>query len=168
MTATLDTYWAQVVTSGGEITHRGRSVESPLSVTLSVGNVEAREFTIPADTIVTLWQWISNVSEDFAALVLENLGTGLMQAQWKGDKPTSSTNGTPLGTHITWNTMAVCPHLPLFIGADTIIVNPSAADHAGDPGPIKHANAVDGKVYQIDVKNTDTTTAQRARLTLIN
>jgi len=168
MTATLKTYLQHVVTRDGEVTHRHRDIGTALSVTLTDGNVVVRELELAADAKKNIWSFVKDVDEDFAALVIENLGTSIFDVQWLGDKFTSSTDATPLGTHECWNTMQCCPHLPVCLGSDAILVNDAPVDHVTDPGPIYHANEEDGKIYKVDVHNRDATNAQRLRITHIN
>lgn len=170
--ATLKTYYASTLTDDGEIKYRTRMLGVPVEVSLVDGIYERAELVLPkydgvsAHQPTILWEWIKNTSEDFVSALIENLGSGTVHVQWKGDKPTDSSDSTPLGTHITYNTVAVTRHAPLYIGSDAILVNSNAANHAG--GPLTANGEENGKIYKIEVWNPDTSKEQTVRFTRFN
>lgn len=154
MSAQQNTSWLIAVYTDGELIGDLGRYQNPRSVTLAQGLVQVRDYSIPAGEKETLWEFVAGLDEDFTTLAIEMVSTsGLIHLQWLGDTPTSGSDATPTGTNETWNTMALCPHLPFFLGSDAILTNPSAANHAGDPGPIFHANEVTGKIYRVQGYN---------------
>ena len=168
MSGTLSVHTAWTLLVGGAIVQSGGSLDVPKQVAAPDGTPQVYEYDVAADGKVTVWQFVKNLNENFVLLMVENIGTNDMDVQWMGDKPTSATDATPLLTHKTWNTAGLCRHSPFILNSDAILVNPAPVDHATDPGPIFHANEIDGKVYQVDVHNRDTVNVQRVRVTVVN
>ncbi|MCW5776391.1 MAG: hypothetical protein KIS87_08145 [Phycisphaeraceae bacterium] len=160
MPGILSVYHLLALRVAGQLAGHDGNLAEPVETTVPDGVIDTRMFDIPAGGKVTLWEYVAGLDEDFAVLGVIAEGGGLLHVQTLGDKPTSASDSTPLGTHECWNAITVCRVAPLLLSADVVLVNPSAANHAGDPGPIYHADEIVGKLYKVEAWNPESEPAR--------
>jgi hypothetical protein len=163
MTATLRHYSHGVIENAdGTAAHFGSNTQPTKEVTVDGDVVEADTIIpIPAGQLVPLWIWTAN-DPDFAVYRLEIVGgDGYLDVYWQVDKPTSTTDSTPLGTCLRWNEMDFSCFTEHIQNSQAARVNPTLATAAGDaaglPAMAASGATVDGRVYKVMVKNRGAT-----------
>lgn len=172
MTATLRHYSHGVLENAdGTAAHFGSNTQPTKEVTIDGDVVEADTIIpIPAGQLVLLWVWTAN-DPDFAMFRLEIVGgEGYLDLYWQVDKPTSTTDSTPLGTCLKWNEADFSCDTEFVLNTQVARANPTLATAAGDSAglPLMAASGgtVDGRIYKIMAKNrgTDAVSVKRTRL----
>lgn len=159
MSATLNVYWAVVVTENG-VSRSFGSLLTPVSTsTIDGDQTDCMEFTVAASTTVEVWAYSAS-KPDFVLMVLEPSAT--LELQVKTDKPTSSTDDTAAGTYINYQTVQMEAHAPFLLSADQGKVDLSATAKS-----TSSINGTQGKIYAVSVRNNGTASAS-VKVTTIN
>lgn len=153
--STLKVYDSATLIRAGQIDAQIDTPYQPYyEVTLVSGNIVHKRVTVAAASRQTLYEYGASgeVVTSFVGCRIKT--TAAAWLAWKGDKATSSSDLTPLGTHICWNAKGICPQFPEYL-EDAVPVNDAPVDHVTDPGPLAHANQETGRIYEIEVENPD-------------
>lgn len=135
-----------------------------ISTVTPYGTYERRR--IPADGVGVLPTKVFDAIDNqyafqFLALQLVN-GAGFVHVAWMVDKPTSSVNLAPAGTHQRVCEQDLSCHTPLILNTAFARVHPTlsvaAGMSGGFPTVLTDAGTVEGRVYQVFIKNQSTTT----------
>jgi hypothetical protein len=158
-----------VVEKDGLIVVDVGSTFSPLKEVAASGTriVEERTFSLAANdgTLSVdelLWDYAQEPSDgrQWLGFLIET--DGAIEIAWKGDKPTSSSDDTPLGTHITWAKKRLsCWGSELF-QTQTMSVTDTATEYVGSDF---HADLVEGLIYTIRARNLSEEDACTVRIT---
>lgn len=167
MSAELNIIDAVTLVSAGAIQTASGSPYSAFSSTSVNGVFTQRTYTIPKGSVKTIYDYDANDELGGNWTMCRIVASAACDLAWKGDKATSASDLTPLGTHETWNTKGLCAYMPEYL-LDDVIVNATPADHCTDPGPLQHANAERGRIYEMEVENPDADNAMTVEVLFIN
>lgn len=135
MSGTLRNYMAVTLTVGGRVRSYG-SLQEPVGEATIDGDYAllGDPITIgPEDEYVVWDQSMSDLLFQQIGFVL--LGEGTLQVAWRTDRPTSSTDYTPLGTLQRWRHKDwACKGCPFWLWGQTALGHGTAATETGDTG----------------------------------
>lgn len=161
-----EVFWAVDVMQNGRRILDGGNLRTGRQWAPTGSNPRNELLELAAGATVRLWAY--STSNPLFSLALIQPDARVYVAA-KFDKPTSTTDATPLGTHVVWNTMTGELHQPVMVGMYGPC-NPLPADHAreinGTAGSLADAESVEGRCYAIDVKNPNAF-ATRVRVLMV-
>jgi hypothetical protein len=166
----LNVYLAEVHTGNGRTKPFG-DMQTPIAA-LTLAGAEVREWTmsIAPGAYDYLYRY-DQPFKRFGYIRARIVGDGFGHVFSLQDKPTSTSNYAPLGTHKDWRQESISNRLPFVRSSDHALVNPVLADvnsdTAGLPTLMSDAGTVDGKVYDILIRNPASATAAIVVETLI-
>lgn len=155
-----DQRWGSLTTPVREVTLAADLQRSVQEVTLAVGEV------------FDVWEWSAGrPGFDFIGITVLDEG-GYIKAAWLADKPTSTTDTTPLGTAKAWHRADIDDKAEFRLASDELTVNLTQADaisdNSGTPTQWDDAGEIDGRIYKVQIKNPDAATeAVRVQLVVI-
>ncbi len=163
-------FWISYI-KGGRLEERIGDPGAQLAeVTMPGTGKLVREITIAAGATTTLWEYAD--LNDFETVVLLVRGSGYLNLAIKADKPTSSTDSTPLGTHESWRQIDISCKVPFLLNTDAALVHDNPlldnGDSGGMPTILSDAGTEDGKVYKIVAKNPSTTASVVVEVYVLN
>ena len=178
MAAELGVFWSFGGTDDGDsFVGERTSMVSPVTLVTTAGTYRLfRTITLPVNTAAhpftdptLLWSYTEG-GGDFAFVALQLAdGAGTCQISWLADKPTSTTDTTPLGTHKNCGHKKLSCHAPEFFTIAETQVHATAAtavglDGDGFPSLLTDASTVAGRIYKIWARNDSTTDEVRINL----
>jgi hypothetical protein len=164
MTAVLRIYSAgRIDGNTGNDQRWGSLTEPTREVTLAADKQRSvQEITLAVGEVFTVWEWSADrPGFDFIGISVLDEG-GYVKCAWKADKPTSTTDTTPLGTAKAWHRADIDDKCEFRLASDELTVNLTQADANGDnsgtPVQWDDAGEVDGRIYKVQIKNPDAAT----------
>lgn len=158
-TKVLEAVLGMSLLGNGQVEFAYGSLKIPFQCSLTDPLHIRRNFSVPASGKVTLWDYAVEPM-GFSALVV--VCSGSIDLAVRADKPTSSTDFTPLGTHKGWTNIPVDCMLPLFLNSDDFLVNSTPADMASDtadePTAWGDSGTERGLAYMVKARNPNTST----------
>ncbi len=121
---------------------------NPMKPVAIAGNPKDRKgVVVPPASEVVLWTY--STGNDFVFAAFE--ASGYCELRWKLDKATSSTDRTPLGTHIVWMRKRISCYSPETFQSNTGLCADTPADvvAAGAGG----GTVAEGYIYEFRVYN---------------
>jgi hypothetical protein len=143
-------FWRRFEVIRNGLTHLAfGDTERPSSEFSATGQpTSTRRWVIAAGDTVTVWKWATD--GDFTFMEI-NSG-GLVQMAVNVDAYNTNTFA-PLGTSSNWPKEYLSCCLPRYFNSMYAPVNVSAANYAGSAF---HANTVQGRMYEVVIKNPNT------------
>lgn len=170
MSSTLEFRWELQDTKGGHTDCiPARRLWTPQKRVTIAGTMDYRRtFAIPKRTPtspqpdpVKLWSW--NEAEGFfEILVLEIVGQGTLDLEWKSGAMISAEDPAPAGTHLRSSGCAMTCPWPFVLGLSEVLVNATLATAAGFDGDGYSAMLTSdgsgrGRIYELQATNPSTT-----------
>ncbi len=130
------------------------------AITIAGAPVLRDRVVVPAASEVVLWTYAAG--NDFVFAAFE--ASGYCELRWKVDKATSSTDRTPLGTHVCWMRKRISCYAPELFQTNTAL----CADTVGDVATSSAGGGTvaEGFIYEFRVYNPGTSAITLDRLIL--
>lgn len=162
MTATLKHSWGMTIEKDGTIQDFGTKYQAVKAVSIPGTLAHIRQVVLPKQPATgfnvptRLWSWLDQ--SEYKHLVIQ--AEGVVDLAWYADLPTSSSDPTPAGTHLTPGYERLnCFAERCFTNLEQFVLPTNSVSYTGADGLgiLYAAGRVLGRIYGVYATNPDTT-----------